>query len=270
MSQGPADVPRPRLGAAAAPRCARGAEQALDRGYADPRRLHRPAREARLMLDNARAVVAECLGVRPDEVTFTPSGTHAVHLGVLGLLAGRARQGDLLLASSVEHSAVLHAGAWHAARGGRFETVAVDRHGRVAPSSVAAAAAEHGRPAVVALQSANPEVGVRPTRGRGCADDPRGAAVRGRVRLRRAAPAARRLGSRRRLGPQVGRTGRGRRAPGAPLGPLAQPVPGRRARRRAGHRVRERPGRARRGRSPARQPRGTARAAAPLARSTPH
>jgi cysteine desulfurase len=134
--------------------------RAQDRGYADPRRLHRPAREARLMLDNARAVMAECLGVSPDEVMFTPSGTHAVHLGVLGLLAGRARHGDLLLASRVEHSAVLHAGSWHAARGGRFETVEVDAHGRVAPDSVAAAATQHGEPAVVAIQSANPEVGV--------------------------------------------------------------------------------------------------------------
>ena len=135
-------------------------ERAMERGYADPRGLHRNAREARLMLDNARAVVAECLGVSPDQVTFTPSGTHAVHLGVLGLLAGRARQGDLLLASSVEHSAVLHAGSWHAARGGRFETVEVDAHGRVSPGSVAAAAAQHGAPAVVAVQTANPEVGV--------------------------------------------------------------------------------------------------------------
>ncbi|MCW2761948.1 MAG: iscS 2 [Marmoricola sp.] len=135
-------------------------EQALSRGYADPRGLHRPAREARLMLDNARAVVAECLDVRADEVTFTPSGTHAVHLGVLGLLGGRARQGDLLLASSVEHSAVLRAGAWHAARSGRFETFPVDRHGRTSPAAVTESVAQHGEPAVLALQSANPEVGV--------------------------------------------------------------------------------------------------------------
>ncbi len=32
---------------------------ALDRGYADPRRLHRSGRSARLLLDNAREVVAE-------------------------------------------------------------------------------------------------------------------------------------------------------------------------------------------------------------------
>ncbi len=134
--------------------------QAVDRAYADPRRLHRPARESRLILDNARAVVAECLGVRADEVTFTPSGTHACHLGVLGLLAGRARHGNLLLASSVEHSAVLQAGAWHAGRGGGFETIAVDRHGRVAGETVSASVETHGEPAVVAVQSANPEVGV--------------------------------------------------------------------------------------------------------------
>jgi cysteine desulfurase len=41
-------------------------ERALDHGYADPRRLHQPAREARLMLDNARAVVAECLDLSPE------------------------------------------------------------------------------------------------------------------------------------------------------------------------------------------------------------
>lgn len=127
-------------------------EQAFDRGYADPRRLHRPARDARLLLDNAREATAEALGVRADEVSFTPSGTHAVHLGVLGLLAGHARHGDRLVASAVEHSSVMHAGQWHAARGGRFETVPVDASGRVGDVPADATA--------VCLQSANHEVGT--------------------------------------------------------------------------------------------------------------
>jgi cysteine desulfurase len=127
-------------------------EQALEHGYADPRRLHGPARTSRLLLDNAREATAEALGVRPDEVTFTPSGTHAVHLGVLGLLAGHARQGDRLVATSVEHSSVLHAGAWHAARGGSFETLPVDRDGHVQPADIDAT--------VLCIQSANHEVGT--------------------------------------------------------------------------------------------------------------
>ncbi|WP_435744050.1 cysteine desulfurase family protein [Nocardioides sp. SYSU DS0663] len=135
---------------------------ALDQGYADPRRLHRPARTARLLLDNAREVVAECLGTRPDEVTFTSSGTSAVHLGLLGLRAGRARHGDAVVHTAVEHSAVLHAAAWVP---GEHRAVPVDALGRVSPAAVADAAAGPGV-AVAAVQAANHEVGtVQPVAG---------------------------------------------------------------------------------------------------------
>jgi len=128
-------------------------EQALEAGYADPRRLHGAARNARIMLDNARSATAEALGVRPDEVTFTPSGTHAVHLGVLGLLVGNARAGHRLLASAVEHASVMHAGQWHHDHGGSFDTLPVDELGRVQAEGAAAAT-------VLAVQSANHEVGT--------------------------------------------------------------------------------------------------------------
>ena len=122
---------------------------ALERGYADPRRLHGPARDARLLLDNARAVVAECLGVRPDEVTFTASGTDAVHRGLLGL---RLRPDTPVSRTAVEHSCVVHAVRW----AGAPETVVpVDRVGRVDPSGFA------GAGGVVAVQQANHEVGTR-------------------------------------------------------------------------------------------------------------
>jgi cysteine desulfurase len=128
---------------------------ALDRGYADPRRLHGPARDARLLLDNARAVVAEALGVRADEVTFTASGTEAVHRGLLGLLRA-SRRGDGVAHTAVEHSAVLHAAAWTGTDG---VSVPVDRLGRVSAADVASAAAQPGT-GVVAVQAANHEVGT--------------------------------------------------------------------------------------------------------------
>jgi cysteine desulfurase len=99
---------------------------ALERGYADPRRLHGAARDARLLLDNAREVTAQALGVRPDEVTFTPSGTHAVHLGLLGLVRA-SRRGDGVVHSAVEHSAVRQAAAW----GARSVEVGAMNDGRV-------------------------------------------------------------------------------------------------------------------------------------------
>jgi len=128
---------------------------ALDRGYADPRRLHRAGREARLLLDNARAVVAECLGVRADEVGFAGSGTDAVHRGLLGLV--RARSGGGIVHSAVEHSSVLHAVEWQASPAD--VSVAVDHSGRVDLEAMSDAARQPGV-AVVALQSANQEVGT--------------------------------------------------------------------------------------------------------------
>ncbi|MDP3966835.1 MAG: aminotransferase class V-fold PLP-dependent enzyme [Nocardioides sp.] len=131
---------------------------ALDQGYADPRRLHHQGRSARLLLDNAREVVASCLGVRTDEVTFTTSGTDAVHRGLLGLLSGRSRHGTGLLHSAVEHSAVLHAGTWS---GAELTGLPVDRTGRLSPATVRSALAEAGSsPAAIALQAANHEVGT--------------------------------------------------------------------------------------------------------------
>lgn len=131
---------------------------ALDRGYADPRRLHRTARDARLLLDNARAVVAECLGVRPDEVGFTASGSDAVHRGLLGLVSARSGSGRSgIVHSAVEHSSVLHAVGWRDSPA--HVSVPVDAQGRVAPEAVSEAA-RGAYVGVVALQSANQEVGT--------------------------------------------------------------------------------------------------------------
>lgn len=126
---------------------------ALDEGWADPSRLYREGRRARLLLDAARQTAAEAVGCRPDELVFTPSGTRALHDGVAGAMAGRRRTGRHVVVSAVEHSAVLHAAeAYEAA------SVGVDRTGRVAPADVAAAL----RPdtALVCLQSANHEAGT--------------------------------------------------------------------------------------------------------------
>ncbi len=130
-------------------------QAALAQGYADPRRLHGAARSARLLLDNARAVVAECLDVRADEVSFTSSGTDAVHRGLLGLAKARSRHGSAVVHAAVEHSAVLHAAAW----GGEPRPVGVSRLGRADAGDLVEAC---GRPgvAVAALQTANHEVGT--------------------------------------------------------------------------------------------------------------
>ncbi|ATZ27080.1 cysteine desulfurase/sulfurtransferase TusA family protein [Streptomyces lavendulae] len=133
-------------------------QAALDEGWADPARLYREGRRARLLLDAAREAAAEAVGCRADELVFTPSGTHAVHTGVAGALAGRRRVGGQLVVSAVEHSSVLHAADAHAAAGGTVTEVPVDRLGAVSPDGYAAALGSGT--ALACLQSANHEVGT--------------------------------------------------------------------------------------------------------------
>ncbi|MEU2713954.1 aminotransferase class V-fold PLP-dependent enzyme [Streptomyces sp. NPDC007205] len=130
----------------------------LDEGWADPARLYREGRRARMLLDASREAAAEAVGCRADEVVFTSSGTRAVHTGVAGALAGRRRVGRHLIVSSVEHSSVLHSAEVFEADGGTVTQVAVDRAGVVDPSAYAAALREDT--ALACLQSANHEVGT--------------------------------------------------------------------------------------------------------------
>ncbi|WP_280857076.1 MULTISPECIES: cysteine desulfurase/sulfurtransferase TusA family protein [unclassified Streptomyces] len=126
---------------------------ALDEGWADPSRLYREGRRARLLLDAAREAAAEAVGCRADELTFTSSGTRAVHSGIAGALAGRRRVGRHLIVSAVEHSSVLHSAELF-----EVSEVPVSRTGAVSPQSYADAL----RPdtALACLQSANHEVGT--------------------------------------------------------------------------------------------------------------
>ncbi|WP_205687520.1 cysteine desulfurase family protein [Cellulomonas endophytica] len=141
---------------------------ALDEGWSDPRRLHAEGRRARALLDGARESFAAVLGVRTEDVALAPSGTAALHAGVLTVARGRRRTGDGVVVGAVERAAVLHAAehavAVHAREGGPGGpgrvVVPVDGQGRVDGGALAEAV---GRPgvALVALQHANGEVGTR-------------------------------------------------------------------------------------------------------------
>lgn len=140
------------------PEARRALEAALEHGWADPARLHRDGRVARQLLDAARASVAACIGVPPQQVMFTSSGTAAIQLGVLGLARGRRKVGAGVVASAVEHSAVLRAADW-VAGGGEPTIVPVNAEGQVEVKGFRRAVRAPGV-ALGCLQHVNPEVGT--------------------------------------------------------------------------------------------------------------
>jgi cysteine desulfurase len=162
----PAPLPRVLLDAVSAPMLPAAAETlhaALEAGWADPRRLYAEGRAARALLDQAREVLAQGLGVRPSEVSFLPSGPAALRTGLEGLRLAARRRGARLVATAVEHSAILTTGRYHAAQAedtSLFEEVPVDRTGRVDLSALERSVAVPGT-VLAAIQSANGEVGTR-------------------------------------------------------------------------------------------------------------
>ncbi|WP_370514092.1 aminotransferase class V-fold PLP-dependent enzyme [Cellulomonas sp. JZ18] len=141
------------------PRARAALLEALDQGWADPRRLFAEARRARMLLDGAREAVAGVVGARTEEVDLFGTHTAALHGAVRAVARGRRRQGADVVVGAVERAAVHAAAAFVAARGeGTVTTVPVDRAGRVDPEAFDAAVGPGT--ALAALQHANGEVGT--------------------------------------------------------------------------------------------------------------
>ncbi|TQS44203.1 cysteine desulfurase family protein [Cryptosporangium phraense] len=131
----------------------------------NPSSLHAAGRRARRAVEEARERLAAALGARPSEVLFTGGGTESDNLAVKGIFWAR-RDADprrtVVLASAVEHHAVLDAVDWLRDReGATVELLPVDASGTVAPSTLADALERHGDAvALVTVMWANNEVGT--------------------------------------------------------------------------------------------------------------
>lgn len=130
------------------PEARRAAIAALD-VVGNPSSVHAFGREARRVLEGARERVAATLGVAPFVVFFTAGATEANAIA----LAGAAREGRRVLASSIEHDSVLRAVPG-------IETVPVTAAGVIDLAALAVVLAADPRPAVVAVMAANNETGV--------------------------------------------------------------------------------------------------------------
>ena len=131
----------------------------------NPSSLHRAGRTARRVVEESRETIAHALGARPSEVVFTSGGTEADNLAVKGLFWSR-RSADprrvRILASAVEHHAVLDCVEWLASHDGAEPVwLDVDELGRVRPETVRSAIdADPESVALVTVMWANNEVGT--------------------------------------------------------------------------------------------------------------
>jgi cysteine desulfurase len=123
----------------------------------NPSSVHTEGRQARRLVEDARATIAGAVGARPQDVVFASGGTEANALALTpGLRQGIGQGVQRLLVSAIEHTSVLAGGRFPAASIG---TIKVTGSGLVDLAHLRAALA--GKPpALVSVMLANNETGA--------------------------------------------------------------------------------------------------------------
>ena len=138
----------------------REAREAMEAAWdlpGNPSSVHSEGRQARRLVEDARATVAAAVGALPRNVVFTSGGTEANALALTpGLRRGPGPPVERLVVSAIEHASVLAGGRFPAEAIG---TVGVTRSGLVDLDHLQRTL-EGGPPALVSVMLANNETGA--------------------------------------------------------------------------------------------------------------
>lgn len=120
--------------------------------------IHSAGQRARAAVERAREQVAALLGARAAEITFTSGGTESDNLAIFGVVAAAEGDRKHVIATAIEHSAVLNTCQALEKQGVAVTYVPVGRDGVVDPSDVRRAI----RPetVLITVMHANNELGT--------------------------------------------------------------------------------------------------------------
>ncbi|HET7217631.1 MAG TPA: cysteine desulfurase family protein [Vicinamibacterales bacterium] len=121
--------------------------------------IHYFGQRAKGILDDARTAVADLIRAEVSEVVFTSGGTESDNFAIRGVAEALEPTGRRhLIASSIEHEAVLNTFKALARRGWTTTLLPVDASGIVNPASLEAALTD--KTALVSVMHANNEIGT--------------------------------------------------------------------------------------------------------------
>lgn len=136
------------------------AMDAAQRGcFGNASSVHTFGQTAKSLLDEARSSVAALIGARASDVIFTGSGTESDNIAIRGIAAAAEHSGRRhLVASAIEHEAVLNTLKALAKQGWTTTLLPVGASGVVDPDDLAAALTDGT--ALVSVMHANNEIGT--------------------------------------------------------------------------------------------------------------
>ncbi len=116
--------------------------------------IHHYGQRARSAVEKARSSVAALLNARPAEIVFTSGGTEGDNAAIFGLV----NRGDHIIASTIEHSAVMNTCKRLEQMGCKVTFVPVNGRGEVDPAEVRKVLRPNTR--LISIMMANNETGV--------------------------------------------------------------------------------------------------------------
>ena len=132
---------------------------ALREQFGNASSIHSFGQTAKTVVDDARASVADLIGAGPQEIVFTSGGTESDNLAIRGVAeALQPAKRRHLIATSIEHEAVLNTFKALAKRGWTTTLLPVDDSGVVDPQALDAAITDDT--ALVSVMHANNEIGT--------------------------------------------------------------------------------------------------------------
>lgn len=127
--------------------------------FGNPSSVHGYGQQAKTVLDEARAAVAQLLGAEPTEIVFTSGGSESDNLAIRGAADSAFASGRRhLVTSAIEHEAVLRTVKALSTRGWTATLVGVDASGVVTPERLTEAL--RNDTALVSVMHANNEIGT--------------------------------------------------------------------------------------------------------------
>ena len=127
--------------------------------WGNPSSLHEKGRDAKDILDDARARVAAALGAKSSEIFFTSCGTEADNWAIRGAYTKlKARGRDHIVTSKIEHPAVLNTCRALEKEGAKVTYLGVDSDGVVDLDELRSVVSD--KTAIVAIMYANNEIGT--------------------------------------------------------------------------------------------------------------
>jgi cysteine desulfurase len=127
--------------------------------FGNPSSVHHFGQRAKAVLDDARSAVGTLIGAEPSELVFTSGGTESDNFALRGVAEALEPTGRRhLIASGIEHEAVLVTLRALARRGWRTTLLPVTTTGIVEPDALAGALTDDT--AVVSVMHANNEIGT--------------------------------------------------------------------------------------------------------------